>query len=114
MAHTMVSGGQMPSQGPDRGGSPAMWAYKPLRTKYLGVFGDSYVPQGTPYNQQESITSSCATRSHPWELLRFSRLRRSVQDNSAPPYANACTSALTSGLIDWSNHCTRLHPPWRR
>src|SRR5215216_1298835 len=35
MAHTMVSGGQMPSQGPGRGGSPAMWAYKPLRTKYF-------------------------------------------------------------------------------
>src|SRR5262245_16083684 len=34
-AHTMVSGGQMPSQGPDRGRSPEMWAYKLLRTKYF-------------------------------------------------------------------------------
>src|SRR6516165_5928916 len=31
----MVSGGQMPSQCPDRGRSPEIWAYKLLRTKHF-------------------------------------------------------------------------------
>ena len=40
-----------------------------------GAFGDSYVPQVTPYNQRESVTSSCYMRSHRWDMLKWSCCR---------------------------------------
>jgi hypothetical protein len=42
---TMMSGVQSPSQGPDRGRSPEMWAYNLLRTKYFhGVLSGNKHP----------------------------------------------------------------------
>src|SRR5262249_831860 len=59
-------------------------------------------PQRCPLNnQQESITSSCHTRRPPWELLRLSRSRRSVQENNGTPCASSFTSASINGSIPW-------------
>src|SRR5919205_1162621 len=55
--------------------------------------------RGPLYNWQESVTSSCHTRSHPWERLRLSRSRRCVQGNNGTPYASSSMHALTSGSI---------------
>src|SRR5436309_11522669 len=76
-----------------------------------GAFGHSYVPQMTPSNQQESVTPSCDTRSHPWELLRLSRSRRSVQENSGTPCAGNSIPALTSGLTGWKHSSENQYRP---
>ena len=79
-----------------------------------GAFGDSDVPQVTLYNPQESITSSCHMRSHLWELLRLSRLRRCMQENNGTPCASGSMHALTNGLIPSNSSGTsRRHPSWR-
>jgi site-specific recombinase XerD len=77
----------------------------------LGAFGDSYVPQVISYNQQESVTSSCHTRSHPWELLRLSRSRRSVQENSGTPCGGSFIPDLTSGSMRWKHSSKSPHRP---
>ena len=79
-----------------------------------GAFGDSDVPQGPLYNPQESITSSCHMRSHLWELLRLSRLRRCMQENNGTPCASGSMHALTNGLIPSNSSGTsRRQPSWR-
>jgi hypothetical protein len=65
--------------------------------------------RGPLYNPQESITSSCHTRSHPWEQLRLSRSRRSVQENCGIPCAKLSIPALTSGSIGWKSSSQGLH-----
>src|SRR5262245_66424304 len=55
--------------------------------------------RGLLYNPQESITSSCHTRRHPWELLKLSRSRRSVQENNGTLCASSSMHALTTGSI---------------
>src|SRR6266849_141366 len=66
------------------------------------------------YNQQESVTSSCHTRSHPWERLRLSRSRRSVQANNGAPCATSSTSALTNGSIHSRRRGTSRRQCYRR
>src|SRR2546427_9632048 len=56
--------------------------------------------RGPLYNQQERATSPCEERSHLWEQLRLSRLRRSVQENSGTRSATNSMTALTSGSMD--------------
>src|SRR5262249_1146996 len=67
--------------------------------------------RGPLYNQQESVMSSCHTRSHPWERLRLSRSRRSVQENNGTPCPGSSIPALTSGLRGWKTSPATPHRP---
>ena len=63
------------------------------------------------YIAQESVTSSCHTRSYPWELLRLSRLRMSVQANNGMRSVTNSMSALTSSAMARRSNATSPSRP---